>query len=51
MLDDEGDEINCDYLSEVEFKSKMEELQVKERKRTAHRNIALRHYKNLAFRA
>jgi hypothetical protein len=30
-LDDEGDEIDCDQLSDEEFESKMEKLKVKER--------------------
>jgi hypothetical protein len=35
-LDDEGDEIDWDQLSDEEFESKMEKLKVKERERTAH---------------
>jgi hypothetical protein len=49
-LDDEGDEIGWDQLSDEEFESKMEELKVKERERITHRDIALRRYKDLAFR-
>jgi hypothetical protein len=40
-LDDEGDEIDWDQLSDEEFESKMEKLKVKERERTTHRDIAL----------
>jgi hypothetical protein len=50
-LDDEGDEIDWDKLSDDEFESKMEKLKVKERERITHRDIALRLYKDLAFRA
>jgi hypothetical protein len=39
-LDDEGDEIDWDQLSDEEFKSKMEKLKVKERERITHRDIA-----------
>jgi hypothetical protein len=51
MLDDEGDEIDWDQLSDEEFESKMEKLKVKERERITHRDIALGRYKDLAFRA
>jgi hypothetical protein len=50
-LDDEGDEIDWDQLSDEEFESKMEKLKVKERERITHRDIALGRYKDLAFRA
>jgi uncharacterized protein YeeX (DUF496 family) len=50
-LDEEGDEIDWDQLSDEEFESKMEKLKVKERERITHRDIALGHYKDLAFRA
>jgi hypothetical protein len=50
-LDDEGDEIDWNQLSDEEFKSKMEKLKVEERERIAHRIIALGRYKDLAFRA
>jgi hypothetical protein len=50
-LDDEGDEIDWDQLSDEEFRSKMEKLMVKERERIAHRDIAPGHYEDLAFRA
>jgi hypothetical protein len=40
-LDEEGDEIDWDQLSDEEFESKMEKLKVKERERIAHRDIAL----------
>jgi hypothetical protein len=50
-LDGEGDEIDWDQLSDEEFESKMEKLKVKERKRIAHRDIALGRYKDLEFRA
>jgi hypothetical protein len=50
-LDDKGDEIDFDQLSNEEFKSKMEKLKVKERERITHRDIALGRYKDLAFRA
>jgi hypothetical protein len=50
-LDDEGDEIDWDQLSDEEFESKMDKLKVKERERITHRDIALRLYKDLAFRA
>jgi hypothetical protein len=40
-LDDEGDEIDWDQLSDEEFETKMEKLKVKERERITHRNIAL----------
>jgi hypothetical protein len=40
-LDDEGDEIDWDQLSDEKFKSKIEKLKIKERERIAHRNIAL----------
>jgi hypothetical protein len=49
-LDDEGDEIDWDQLSDEEFKSKMEKLKVKGRERITHRDIALGRYKDLAFR-
>jgi hypothetical protein len=42
-LDDEGDEIDWDQLSDEEFESKMEQLKVKERERITHRDIALGH--------
>jgi hypothetical protein len=50
-LDDEGDEIDWDQLSDEEFESKIEKLKVKERERITHRDIALGRYKDLAFRA
>jgi Reverse transcriptase (RNA-dependent DNA polymerase) len=50
-LYDEGDEIDWDQPSDEEFESKMEKLKVKERERITHRNIAVRRYKDLAFRA
>jgi hypothetical protein len=50
-LDDEGDEIDWDQLSDEEIKSKMAKLKVKERERITHWDIALRRYKYLAFRA
>jgi hypothetical protein len=50
-LDDEGDEIDWDQLSDEEFESKMEKLKVKERERIPHRDIALGRYRDLAFRA
>jgi hypothetical protein len=50
-LDDEGDEIYWDQLSDEEFESKMEKLKVKEREQNSHRDIALGRYKDLAFRA
>jgi hypothetical protein len=50
-LDDEGDEIDWDQLSDGEFESKMEKLKVKKRERIRHRDIALGRYKDLAFRA
>jgi hypothetical protein len=50
-LDDEGDEIDWDQLSDVEFESKVEKLKVKECERITHRDIALGRYKDLAFRA
>jgi hypothetical protein len=50
-LDDEGDEIDWDQLSDEEFESKMEKLKVKESERITHRDIALGCYKDLAFRA
>jgi hypothetical protein len=50
-LDDEGDEIDWDQLSDEEFESKMEKLKVKESERIKHRVIALGGYKDLAFRA
>jgi hypothetical protein len=50
-LDDESDEIDWDQLSDEEFESKMEKLKVKERERITHRDIALGHYKDMAFRA
>jgi hypothetical protein len=50
-LNDEGDEINWDQLSDEEFESKMENLKIKERERITHREIALGRYKDLAFRA
>jgi hypothetical protein len=40
-LDDEGDEIDWDQLSDEEFESKMEKLKVKERERIWHWDIAL----------
>jgi hypothetical protein len=48
-LDDEGDEIDCDQLSDEEFESEMEKLKVRARKQIT--DIALRRYKDLAFRA
>jgi Reverse transcriptase (RNA-dependent DNA polymerase) len=50
-LDDEGEEIDWDQLSDEEFESKMEMLKVKERERITHRDISLGRYKDLAFRA
>jgi hypothetical protein len=50
-LDEKGDEIDWDQLSDEEFESKMKKLKVKERKRITHRDIALGRYKDLAFRA
>jgi hypothetical protein len=50
-LDDEGDEIDWDQLSDEDFESKMEKLKVKERERITHRNNSLGRYKDLAFRA
>jgi hypothetical protein len=50
-VDDEGDEIDWDQLSDEEFEYKMEKLNVKERERISHRDIALGRYKDLAFRA
>jgi hypothetical protein len=49
-LDDEGDEIDWNQLSDEDFESKMEKLKVKERERITHRDIALGRYKDLAFR-
>jgi hypothetical protein len=49
-LNDEGDEIYWDQLSDEEFESKMEKLKIKERERIEHRDIALGRYKDLAFR-
>jgi hypothetical protein len=40
-LDDEGDEIDWDRLSDEEFEFKMEKLNVKERERITYRDIAL----------
>jgi hypothetical protein len=40
-LDDEGDEIDWDQLSNEEFESKMEKLKVTKRERITHRDIAL----------
>jgi hypothetical protein len=40
-LDDEGDEIDWDQLSDEDFESKMEKLKVKKREPIAHRDIAL----------
>jgi hypothetical protein len=48
-LDDEGDEIDWDQLSDEEFESKMEKLKVNERERFSHRDIALGRYKDLKF--
>jgi hypothetical protein len=48
-LDDEGDEIDWDQLSDEEFESEMEKLKVRARKQIT--DIALRRYKDLAFRA
>jgi hypothetical protein len=50
-LDDEGDEIDWDQLSDEEFESKMEKLKVKERERITHRDLSLERYKDLAYRA
>jgi hypothetical protein len=50
-LDDEGDEIDWDQLSDEEFESKIEKLEFKERKQIKHWEIALGRYKDLAFRA
>jgi Reverse transcriptase (RNA-dependent DNA polymerase) len=50
-LDEEGDEIDWDQLSDEEFESKMERLKVKERETITHRDIALDRYKDLEFRA
>jgi Reverse transcriptase (RNA-dependent DNA polymerase) len=48
-LDDEGDEIDWDQLSDEEFESKTEKLKDKERERITHRNIALGRCKDLEF--
>jgi hypothetical protein len=50
-LDDEGDEIDWNQLSDEEFESKMEKLKVKERERITHRDVAMGRCKDLAFRA
>jgi hypothetical protein len=50
-LDDEGDEIYWDQLSDKKFESKMEKLKIKERERITHCDIALKRYKDLEFRA
>jgi hypothetical protein len=50
-LNDEGDEIDWDQLSDEEFESKMEKMKVKERERISRRDIALGRYKDLEFRA
>jgi hypothetical protein len=50
-LDDEGDEIDWDQLSDEEFESKIEKLKVKERERIVHWDIALGRDKDLEFRA
>jgi hypothetical protein len=50
-LDDEGDEIDWDQLSDENFESKVKKLKVKERERIAHRDIALGRYKDLSFRS
>jgi hypothetical protein len=50
-LDDEGDEIDRDQLSDEEFEFTMEKLKVKERKRIAHRDMALGRCKDLEYRA
>jgi hypothetical protein len=50
-LEDEGDEIDWDQLSDEEFEFKMEKQKVKERERILHRDISPRRYKDLAFRA
>jgi hypothetical protein len=49
-LDDEGDEIDWENLYDDKLESKMGRLEVKERERIAHRDIALGRYKDLAFR-
>jgi hypothetical protein len=46
-LDDEGDGIDWDQLSDEEFGSNMEKLKVKERERITHRDIAVGRYKDL----
>jgi hypothetical protein len=48
-LDDEGDEIDWDQLSDEKLESKMEKLKVKERERISNRDIALGRYKDLEF--
>jgi hypothetical protein len=50
-LDDEGDEIDWDQLSDENFESKVKKLKVKERERIKHRDIALGRYKDLSFRS
>jgi hypothetical protein len=40
-LDDKGDDVDWDELSDEDFECKMEKLKVKERLRIAHRSIAL----------
>jgi hypothetical protein len=50
-LDDEGDEIDWDQLSDEEFESRMKKLKVKEREWISHEDIALGRYKDLAFHA
>jgi hypothetical protein len=50
-LDNEGDEIDWDQLSDEEFESKIEKLKVKERERFMHRDIGLGRHKDLEFRA
>jgi hypothetical protein len=49
-LDDEGEEIDWDQLSDKKFESKMEKLKVRERERITHQAIALGRYKDLDFR-
>jgi hypothetical protein len=50
-LDDEGDEIDWDQLSDEEFESEMEKLKAREREWISDRDIALGRYKDLEFRS
>jgi hypothetical protein len=50
-MDDEGDEIDWNQLSDELFESKMEIPKFKERERITHRDIALGRYEDLSFRA